>query len=94
MELKEIMKIAGGALLAAGAGVLCMTVFVPRYQELSELEAQRNGLRDSIAVKEAEVKEFKDMQEMFETDSTFVVMTARRENYMHPREIVFIFPKD
>ena len=94
MEMKKIAKIAGGVLLAAGVGTLCVTVFVPRYQALSKLEAHRDGLRDSNTVMEAEVKEFKDMQEMFETDSTFVVMTARRENYMHPREIVFIFPKE
>jgi len=94
MEVKKIMKIAGAAVLVAAAGVLCVGVFMPRYQALAELGKQRDRLRDENAMMDATIAEFKEMQVMFETDPTYVVLTARKENYMHPREIVFIFPKD
>jgi len=92
--MKKIVKIGGVILTVGVIGVLCVGVFVPRYQALAELEKQRNQLRDAKMLMETDIAEFKDMQVMFETDPTFVVLTARKENYMHPREIVFIFPKD
>ena len=94
MEVKKMAKIVGGVVLFAVVGILCVGVYVPRYQTFVELGKQRDWLSESNTVMEASIKEFKDMQVMFETDPRYVILTARRENYVHPREIVFIFPKE
>ena len=93
-KISKTVKIAAIFIFTVAVGIVCAGVFVQRYRALTDLEAQRNQLRDSNNDMERDIAELKDMQVMFETDPAFVVITARKENYMHPREIVFIFPKE
>ena len=95
MEMKKIIKVAVIVVIVAGGlGVLGVGVFAPRYQALSELGKQRDRWSESNTVMEADIHDLQDMQTKFETDRIYVEMTARKENFMQPREIVFIFPKE
>ena len=83
-----VYRIAWGLLVALFlVGVTC--IFLPQCNRLRELQRQRIALQEDNRQTEALARDLREKQEKFDTDTAFVVRTARETGLAMPNETVY-----
>ena len=59
------------------------------YQRVKSLQAQRDGLEESVGKLRAQIADYKHRQDRFQTDAAYVERVAREQGRVVPNEIVF-----
>jgi cell division protein FtsB len=74
--------------------VTTIWLFVPKIQQYRESYRKRAEYKEENRQLGAEVKQFRDKQERFTTDPSFVERTAREMGMVKPNEIKFKYTND
>jgi len=83
-----LYRIAWGLLvILLVIGVTC--VFLPQCNRLRELQRQRVSLEEQNRHTEALTRDLREKQEKFDSDTAFVVRTARETGLVMPNETVY-----
>ena len=83
-----VYRIAWGLLIVLFVvGVTC--IFLPQCNRLRELQRQRVVLEEETRHTEELTKDLRDKQDKFDSDTTFVVRTARETGLVMPNETVY-----
>lgn len=78
--------VMAAAILLSGAGII-----IPTYRRNQELKAREADYVARIERKSREIKELREKQERFKSDTEFIESIARQNNRVYPGEYVFIF---
>ncbi len=71
--------------------ITLVTIFLPRWRNLSELQSINLELKQENITTEEETRALKRKQERFLSDPRFVERTARESGMVKPDETVFKF---
>ena len=71
--------------------ITLVTIFLPRWRHLSELQSINLELKQENVETEEETRALKRKQERFLSDPRFVERTARESGMVKPTETVFKF---
>ncbi len=69
-------------------------IFVPRYQELQELQRRETALLDQIRQKEEILRSLRIKQERFENDPEFVERIAHDIGMARPNEVIYRYSNE
>ena len=87
------MRVAFGIAFVVGVVAIFFAFFLPKMRLWGELVTQKEDFSRTNALLNDEISDLKQNQLMFNTDPTFVVITAHDDNKVLTNEIVFIFPR-